>query len=70
MSISRCPGVKLARAAAGEACWVAGSVGPLGVRIEPWGPVSVEEAREAFREQAEALLEGEGVDLLRRRGRA
>lgn len=42
---------------------VAGAMGPLGVRIEPWGPVALEEARAAFREQIEALREG-GVDLI------
>ena len=55
-------GAVIAREAAGDRAWVAGSVGPLGLRIEPWGPTSVEEAEEAFREQARALLEG-GVDL-------
>ena len=43
--------------------WVAGSVGPLGVRIEPLGKTSFEEARDAFRRQIAALVEG-GVDLL------
>jgi homocysteine S-methyltransferase len=43
--------------------WVAGSVGPLGIRIEPLGKTSFEEARAAFREQIAALVEG-GVDLL------
>ena len=43
--------------------WVAGSIGPLGVRIEPLGKISFEEARTAFREQVAALVEG-GVDLL------
>src|ERR1700686_2940784 len=43
--------------------WVAGSVGPLGVRIEPLGKTSFDEARAAFRQQIEALVEG-GVDLL------
>ena len=43
--------------------WVAGSVGPLGTRIEPLGKTSFQEARAAFREQIEALVEG-GVDLL------
>lgn len=43
--------------------FVAGSVGPLGVRIEPLGPTSFEEARAAFREQIYALVEA-GVDLL------
>src|SRR5215470_3743162 len=42
---------------------VAGSVGPLGIRIEPLGKTSREEARESFREQILALLEG-GVDVL------
>src|SRR6202522_4886928 len=41
---------------------VAGSIGPLGHRIEPLGKISFEEARTAFREQIEALVEG-GVDL-------
>jgi methionine synthase / methylenetetrahydrofolate reductase(NADPH) len=43
--------------------WVAGSIGPLGIRIEPLGKTSFEEARASFREQIAALLEG-GVDLL------
>jgi len=43
--------------------WVAGSIGPLGVRIEPLGKTSLDEARAAFREQAAALIDG-GVDLL------
>jgi methionine synthase I (cobalamin-dependent)/5,10-methylenetetrahydrofolate reductase len=43
--------------------WVAGSVGPLGTRIEPLGKTSFDEARTAFRQQIEALAEG-GVDLL------
>src|SRR5450759_2605185 len=43
--------------------WVAGSIGPLGVRIEPLGKTSFEEARTSFREQVAALIEG-GVDLL------
>ena len=55
-------GARLARRAAGERAYVAGSIGPLGIRIEPWGKTGVDEAREYFREQALALLEG-GVDL-------
>lgn len=55
-------GAKIAREAAGEDLYVAGDIGPLGIRIEPWGPTSVDEAKEAFKEQAEALLDG-GVDL-------
>jgi methionine synthase I (cobalamin-dependent)/5,10-methylenetetrahydrofolate reductase len=57
-------GVRLAKEAAKSFdVWVAGSVGPLGVRIEPLGKTSFEEARNAFREQIAALVEG-GVDLL------
>lgn len=55
-------GVAIAKREAGSRVWVAGSIGPLGIKIEPWGPTSVEEAEEAFREQVAALLEG-GVDL-------
>ena len=63
-------GVRLARQAvehlrdkqAGEA-WVAGSVGPLGVRLEPLGKTGLDEARAAFAEQIEALAEA-GADLI------
>src|SRR5215470_3679384 len=55
-------GARIARHAADEKAYVAGSIGPLGIRIEPWGKTGVEEAREYFREQAQALEEG-GVDL-------
>jgi homocysteine S-methyltransferase len=63
-------GVRIARQAvqrlkekqAGEA-WVAGAVGPLGVRLEPLGKTGLEEARAAFAEQIRALAEA-GVDLL------
>jgi homocysteine S-methyltransferase len=56
-------GARLARDVAGEDLYVAGAVGPLGVRIEPLGPTSLEEAREAFQTQIGALVEG-GVDLI------
>jgi len=42
---------------------VAGDVGPLGVRIAPYGRVSLEEARSAFAEQITALAEA-GADLI------
>ncbi|MSR36831.1 MAG: bifunctional homocysteine S-methyltransferase/methylenetetrahydrofolate reductase [Gemmatimonadetes bacterium] len=45
------------RAAAGRAL-VAGAIGPLGIRIEPWGPTSVAEAEALFRRQALGLTEG------------
>jgi methionine synthase I (cobalamin-dependent)/5,10-methylenetetrahydrofolate reductase len=53
---------RIARAAADERAYVAGAIGPLGLRIEPYGPTSFEEAKEMFKAQAAALLEG-GVDL-------
>lgn len=57
-------GATLAKEAAKSfGAWVAGSVGPLGIRIEPLGKTSFAEAREAFRRQIQALVEG-GVDLL------
>ena len=60
-------GARLARraaaAAAGEQTLVLGAIGPLGRPLAPIGPVSTDEAREVFMEQAEALLEG-GSDVL------
>ncbi|MDF2771394.1 MAG: homocysteine methyltransferase [Geminicoccaceae bacterium] len=53
---------RLAREVAGDDHLVAGAVGPLGVRIEPYGPTSVDDACEAFREQMAALKEGD-VDV-------
>jgi len=55
-------GARIAREAAGGSAWVAGAVGPLGIKIEPYGPTSFDEAREIFREQAQ-ILETTGVDL-------
>jgi homocysteine S-methyltransferase len=55
-------GAKIARQAARDHAFVAGSIGPLGIRIEPWGKTGVDEAEAYFREQVEGLLEG-GVDL-------
>lgn len=53
---------KLAREAANGRALVGGAIGPLGIRIEPYGPTSLAEARSVFREQATGLLEG-GVDF-------
>jgi homocysteine S-methyltransferase len=53
---------RLAREAAGDRAFVAGAIGPLGLRIEPYGPTSFDEAKDMFKMQAEALLEG-GVEL-------
>lgn len=54
--------VKLAREAAGDKVYVAGAIGPLGLRLEPYGPTSFDEARAMYLEQVSALLEG-GIDL-------
>jgi homocysteine S-methyltransferase len=56
-------GAALARDASGDHVLVAGAVGPLGVRLEPYGPTSRDEAREYFTEQMRGLREG-GADCL------
>jgi len=56
-------GAQLARKVAGDNTYVAGSVGPLGVQLEPLGKVSNMEAKEAFKEQMKGLLDGK-VDLI------
>ena len=55
-------GARIARHAADDRAYVAGAIGPLGIRIEPWGKTGVDEARDYFKEQAQALADG-GVDL-------
>jgi methionine synthase / methylenetetrahydrofolate reductase (NADH) len=55
-------GARLAREAVRDSAYVAGAMGPLGLRIEPWGRMGRDEAEEYFREQAQALVDG-GVDL-------
>ena len=49
---------RLARDAAGTRAAVAGAIGPLGIRIEPFGETSIEEARAAFARQVTGLLAG------------
>ena len=56
-------GAELAVAAAQGKALVAGSVGPLGVQIEPLSALSYDEARDAFAEQVRGLIDG-GVDLI------
>jgi len=53
---------KIAREVADDDILVAGAVGPLGIRLEPFGPTSLDEARAVFREQLQALKDG-GCDL-------
>jgi homocysteine S-methyltransferase len=67
-------GVRIARDAVAQladkqasSAYVAGSIGPLGVRLEPLGKIALEEARAAFAEQVEGLTaggRGVGADLL------
>ncbi len=59
-------GMKLAREAreiAGTNTLIAGAIGPLGVLLQPYGPLSEQAAHEAFAEQIGTLLE-QGADLL------
>jgi methionine synthase I (cobalamin-dependent)/5,10-methylenetetrahydrofolate reductase len=52
---------ELARKAAAGRAAVVGAIGPLGLRIEPFGETSREEAQADFARQAQGLLDG-GVD--------
>lgn len=52
---------RLARKAAGERCTIVGAIGPLGVRLEPFGALGRDEAEAAFGRQVDGLLAG-GVD--------
>jgi homocysteine S-methyltransferase len=57
-------GVRLAReAASGELVFIAGSIGPLGALVKPYGSLQLSQVREIFEEQARVLLES-GVDLI------
>jgi homocysteine S-methyltransferase len=55
--------VEIARRAAGDRAYVAGSVGPTGKLLEPIGKLKQLEARDAFRRQIEVLVRA-GVDLI------
>ena len=56
-------GVELARNTSGGSALVAGDIGPLGVRIAPFGRVQLDEARAAFAGQAQVLCAA-GADLI------
>ncbi len=56
-------GAEIARSAARGAALVAGSVGPLGVQIEPLGKLSFDEAKDVFKEQIRGLIDG-GADIV------
>ncbi|MDD9950294.1 MAG: bifunctional homocysteine S-methyltransferase/methylenetetrahydrofolate reductase [Zetaproteobacteria bacterium] len=55
--------VRNARSVVGEEGYVLGSMGPLGVRLEPYGPCTQARAQQAFSEQARALIAA-GVDAI------
>lgn len=55
-------GARLARQAAQGRAYVAGSIGPLGKPLKPYGSLGHDEARAAYEEQVQGLVEG-GVDL-------
>lgn len=55
-------GVEIARAAAGDSVYVAGAIGPLGAPLEPYGTITMEQAAQAYDEQARSLL-AVGIDL-------
>jgi 5-methyltetrahydrofolate--homocysteine methyltransferase len=52
-----------AAASRNDGVLVAGSMGPVGALIKPYGPLEAEDVKATFAEQAKALAEG-GVDLL------
>jgi methionine synthase I (cobalamin-dependent)/5,10-methylenetetrahydrofolate reductase len=56
-------GAELAKDAAGDRAWVAGSVGPLGKPLSPIGKIAVAEAIDLYRRQIQGLVAG-GVDLI------
>ena len=59
-------GAEIARRAVANAkgdAYVAGAIGPLGVRVEPWGKTGVDEAEAMFRDQAQALVDGKDVRI-------
>ena len=51
--------VEIARRAANGRALVVGAIGPLGIRLEPWGPTAREEAIAFFSRQVRGLIEGE-----------
>ncbi len=54
---------RLAKKTCGNKALVAGDIGPTGLFVEPFGPLTFEEAVNAFKEQARGLIDG-GCDLI------
>jgi homocysteine S-methyltransferase len=55
--------VEIARQAVGQEALIAGSIGPLGRQIEPYGTITTNQAEAAFKNQCSALV-GAGVDFI------
>ncbi|MDJ0521532.1 MAG: bifunctional homocysteine S-methyltransferase/methylenetetrahydrofolate reductase [Planctomycetota bacterium] len=55
---------EIAVEAVGGGGFVVGAIGPLGIRIEPWGPTGVDEAEAFFRRQVQGLIDGGVRDFL------
>jgi len=55
--------VSIARKAAGDNCFVAGSVGPTGKLMEPYGELCIDKARGVFAEQISYLVDS-GADAI------
>ena len=55
---------EIAIEASGGSAFVVGAIGPLGIRIEPWGPTGVDEAQAHFERQVRGLLDGGVSDFL------
>jgi len=56
-------GARLAREVMGKDGYVAASIGPTGMLLEPLGELTFEYAYEIFREQVKAVIDG-GVDII------
>ncbi|NOX87772.1 MAG: 5-methyltetrahydrofolate--homocysteine methyltransferase [Calditrichaeota bacterium] len=56
-------GAELAKSVCPQGKYVAGSMGPTGEMLEPFGTLPIQTAKDYFKEQAEALAEG-GADVL------
>ena len=59
-------GARIAREAAQGRALVAGSIGPVGKPLEPYGNITFDEAVAAYREQVEGLRRGRGGPVLHR----
>ncbi len=55
---------EIAVEASGGSAFVVGAIGPLGIRLEPWGPTGVDEAQDHFERQVKGLLAGGVSDFL------